>query len=80
MTYQILTTDKTRNPSPLMTLLHGLLVKNVQFAAKILRKDLRKLAEWCAKWRIKLNPVIKQTNKKTRSNSPWAYIVRDNFQ
>ena len=23
--------------------------KNVQFAAKILRKDLRKLAKWCAK-------------------------------
>ena len=30
--------------------------KNVQFAAKRLRKDLRKLVKWCAKWRIKLNP------------------------
>ena len=30
--------------------------KNVQFAADLLRKDLRKLAKWCAKWRIKLNP------------------------
>ena len=30
--------------------------KNVQFAVKLLRKDLRKLAKWCAKWRIKLNP------------------------
>ena len=30
--------------------------KNVQFAAELLRKDLRKLAKWCAKWRIKLNP------------------------
>ena len=30
--------------------------KNVQFAAKFLSKDLRKLAKWCAKWRIKLNP------------------------
>ena len=30
--------------------------KNVQFAAKLLRKDLRKLAKWCAKFRIKLNP------------------------
>ena len=30
--------------------------KNVQFAAKRLQKDLRKLAKWCAKWRIKLNP------------------------
>ena len=29
--------------------------KNVQFAAKRLRKDLRKLAKWFAKWRIKLN-------------------------
>ena len=30
--------------------------KNVQFAAKLLQKDRRKLAKWCAKWRIKLNP------------------------
>ena len=30
--------------------------KNVQFAAKLLQKDLRKLAKWCTKWRIKLNP------------------------
>ena len=30
--------------------------KNVQFAAKLLHKDLWKLAKWCAtKWRIKLN-------------------------
>ena len=29
--------------------------KNVQFAAKLLCKGLRKLAKWCAKWRIKLN-------------------------
>ena len=30
--------------------------KDVQFAAKRLLKDLRKLAKRCAKWRIKLNP------------------------
>ena len=30
--------------------------KNIQFAARFLCKDLRKLAKWCAKWRIKLNP------------------------
>ena len=30
--------------------------KNVQFAAKRLRNDLRKMAKWCAKWRIKLHP------------------------
>ena len=33
--------------------------KNVQFAAKVLQKDRRKLAKWCAKWRIKLNPEKK---------------------
>ena len=30
--------------------------RNVHIAAKHLQKDLRKLAKWCAKWRIKLNP------------------------
>ena len=30
--------------------------KNVHITAKLLQKDLRKLAKWCAKWRIKLNP------------------------
>ena len=34
--------------------------KNVQFAAKLLRNDLRKLAKWCAKSRIKLNPEKNQ--------------------
>ena len=34
--------------------------KNVQFAAKLLRKDLRKLEKWCAKWKIKLNPEKNQ--------------------
>ena len=39
-----------------MTLLLWAASKNVQFAAKLSRKDLGKLAKWCAKWRIKLNP------------------------
>ena len=30
--------------------------RNVHIAAKLLQKDLRKLAKRCAKWRIKLNP------------------------
>ena len=30
--------------------------RNVHIAAKRLQKDLRKLAKWCPKWRIKLNP------------------------
>ena len=30
---------------------------NIRIAAKLLQQDLLKLAMWCAKWRIKLNPV-----------------------
>ena len=30
--------------------------RNVHIAAKLLQKDLRKLAKWCAKWRKKLSP------------------------
>ena len=30
--------------------------RNVHIAAKLLQKEIRKLAKWCAKWRIKLNP------------------------
>ena len=44
--------------------------KNVQFAAKRLRKDLRKLVKWCAKWRIKLNP--EKTKVIIFSRSPLA--------
>ena len=44
--------------------------KNVQFAAKLLCKDLRKLAKWCAKWRIKLNP--EETKVIIFSRSPLS--------
>ena len=44
--------------------------KNVQFAAKLLRKDLRKLAKWCAKWRIKLNPEKTKVIIFSRSSLP----------
>ena len=30
--------------------------KNIDLAAEYLKRDLDKLARWCAKWRIKLNP------------------------
>ena len=33
--------------------------KNIQFAAKLLHKDVRKLAKWCAIWRIKLTEKTK---------------------
>ena len=32
--------------------------KNIDSAAEYLQRDLDKLARWCAKWRIKLNPEI----------------------
>ena len=44
--------------------------ENVQFAAKLLRKDQRQLAKWCAKWRIKLNP--EKTKVIIFSRSPLA--------
>ena len=30
--------------------------KSIDLAAEYLERDLDKLARWCAKWRIKLNP------------------------
>ena len=30
--------------------------KNIDLAAEYLQRDLDKLARWCAKWKIKLNP------------------------
>ena len=49
--------------------------KNVQFAVKLLRKDLRKLAKWCVKWRIKLNPektkvIIFSRSSHARNSKP----------
>ena len=49
--------------------------KNVQFAAKLLRKDPQKLAKWCAKWRIKLNPektkvIIFSRSSLARNSEP----------
>ena len=43
--------------------------KIVQFAAKVLRKDLQKLAKWCAKWRINFNP-----EKLRSSHSPGPLL------
>ena len=49
--------------------------KTIQFAAKLLRKDLRKLAKWCSKWRIKLNPektkvIIFSRSSLARNSEP----------
>ena len=45
--------------------------KNVQFAAKLLRKNLRKLAKWCAKWRIKLNPEKLRSSYSPENQNPF---------
>ena len=43
---------------------------NVDLAAEYLHRDLDKLARWCAKWRIKLNP--EKTKVIIFSKSPTA--------
>ena len=54
--------------------------KNVQFAAKRLCNDIRELAKWCAKWRIKLNlakpshhiiQVLSRQKFRTHSKTVW---------
>ena len=49
--------------------------KNVRFAAKLLHKELRKLAKWCAKWRLRLNPektkvIIFSRSSLARNSEP----------
>ena len=49
--------------------------KNIQFAVKLLLKDLQKLAKWCAKWRIKLSPektkvIIFSRSSLARNSEP----------
>ena len=49
--------------------------RNVKFAANLLQQDLLKLATWCAKWRIKLNPektkvIIFSRSRLARKTEP----------
>ena len=44
--------------------------ENINLAAEYLKKDLEKLARWCTKWRIKLNP--EKTKVIIFSKSPTA--------
>ena len=46
--------------------------KNIDLAKEYLQRDLDKLARWCAKWRIKLNPQKKTTKVIIFSKSPTA--------
>ena len=54
--------------------------KNVQFAAKRLRKNLRKLGMWCAKWRIKLNPEKLRSSWRESQSLSSSEISRYHFR
>ena len=62
-----------------MTLAYGLEVEKAYLAAKRLQRDLDALAEWCAKWRIKLNHektkliMFSRTLKET-ANKPALFL------
>ena len=43
--------------------------KNFDLAAEFLQRDLDKLARWCAKWRIKLNPEKTKVTIFSKSRS-----------
>ena len=43
--------------------------KNIDLAAEYLQRDLDKLARWCAKWRIKLNPEKTKVETFSKSRS-----------
>ena len=58
--------------------------KNIDSAAEYLQRDLDKLARWCAKWRIKLNPektkVIIFSKFQTAARAePALSLYRDLF-
>ena len=55
MTCQTLPTTRLTSHNLQLALVNGL-SKNIDLAAEYLQKDLDKLASWCHKWRIKLNP------------------------
>ena len=46
--------------------------KNIDLAAEYLQRDLHKLARWCAKWRIKLNPEIIFSKSQTATRAKPA--------
>ena len=59
--------------------------KNVQFAAKLLRNDLRKLVKWCAKQRIKLNPqktkvILFSRSSLARNSEPILKLYRERLK
>ena len=56
--------------------------KNIDSAAEYLQRDLDKLARWCAKWRIKLNPektkvIIFSKSQLARRAEPALFLYGD---
>ena len=53
--------------------------KNIDSAVEYLSRDLDKLAKWCAKWRIKLNPektkVIIFSKSQTAIRAEPAFVL-----
>ena len=57
--------------------------KNVQFAAKLfVQKDLRKLAKWCVKWRIILNPEKTKVSRSSlaRNSEPTLKLYGERLK
>ena len=58
--------------------------KNIDLAAEYLQRDVEKLARWCAKWRIKLNPgktkviIISKSQTAIRAE-PALFLRRPSF-
>ena len=53
--------------------------KSVQFAAKLLDMDVRKLAKWCAKWGIKLSPEKTKVIIFSRSSLVSSSEISGNY-
>ena len=56
--------------------------KNIDLAVEYLQRDLDKLARWCAKWRIKLNPektkvIISSKSRFAIRGEPALSLYRD---
>ena len=55
--------------------------KNINLATAYLQRDLEKLARWCAKWRIKLNPertkviIFSKSQTAIRQNLLYLYTA-----
>ena len=50
---------------------------NIHITAKLLQQDLLKLAMWCAKWRIKFNPVKTKVITRQKNRTQPKTIWRD---